>query len=409
MSYEYNTYVLTSDGYKSLHNLTNKDYVYDINSRLGRVTYHCTYPIQDEHQFSLVNTSVDTLPFILKNNVNVETVGRTLVKQTAPFHNVLEDDWLFHPWIKREQLHIRTSIDLSKTSTNFHDINHLYLFNNRILKIAEDLDIPQKAVKEILIREAAEYEEYIPLVYEYIKDNFDIDCTPPEDSIESFKTFKHFVKDNFVFKMNRYMDINLDFISFVISTLTRCKINKTSPSSQSFVYELSYRFENETDGILIDKLIEFAKTLDVKYEIKTTNHLTFINLFNKPLFDYVCNSLLVDLSCVIGSSDDCQKFFINNLYLNTKKVNGCKTIVLQIKELFLYHRKVVGISEAIEGFNATLLEDDFEAIDGSTLIVTEEGYYSRVMVKQPLQSGSHMYSYFDSQDRTTVLMTYTKK
>ena len=51
-------------------------------------------------------------------------------------------------------------------------------------------------------------------ITENIKNNFDIDCTPHEDSIESFKTFKHFVKDNFVFKMNRYMDININFISF---------------------------------------------------------------------------------------------------------------------------------------------------------------------------------------------------
>ena len=95
--------------------------------------------------------------------------------------------------------------------------------------------------------------------------------------------------------------------------------------------------------------------------------------------------------------------------MNNKKVNGCKTIVLQIKELFLYHQQVVGISEAIEGFYAVKKEDDFEDVESSALIVTEDGYYSRVMVKQPLQGGSYMYSYFDSQDRTTALMTYTKK
>lgn len=408
MTDNYNTFVLTSEGFKNLADLTPKDYVYDANSRLGRVTYKCTYPINDLSQFSLILDSVDEDLYIVKNDVKVDIVGKTMIRRTTPFQTVQEDDWLFHPWIKREQLFFKSSIDLAKTSNNFYDIEYLYLFNNRVLKIAEDLGIPQKAVKEILIREAAEYEEYIPMVYEYIRLNFEIDSEPEEGSIESFRTFKRFVKDNYVFKMNRFVQIDLDFTSFVVSTLTRCKVNKTSPTSNSFVYELAYRFENETDSELIRRLIDFCDTIDIKYEIKQTAKLTFINIFNKPLFDFVLNSLLIDLSCVVHATTDCQEYFIKNLFLNTDKVNGCRKIILQIKELFLYHKLVVGTSPAAEGYYAFLLEDDFDTLD-SNLITVEDGYYSRIISKQPVTDRFTEYTYFETQDRSTSLMTYTRK
>ena len=60
------------------------------------------------------------------------------------------------------------------------------MFNNKILQIAEHLNISQKAVKEILLREAAEYEEYIEPVYQYVKDNFNVDKSSTDD-LSSFK------------------------------------------------------------------------------------------------------------------------------------------------------------------------------------------------------------------------------
>lgn len=403
-----NTFVLTSEGFKNLSDLTTKDFVYDSTSRLGRVTYKCTYPISDLSQFSHILDSVDQELYLVKNDVKVDVVGKTMIRRTVPFQAVQEDDWLFHPWIKREQLFIKSSIDLAKTSNNFHDMTHLYLFNNRVLKIAEDLGLSQKAVKEILIREAAEYEEYIPMVYEYIRLNFGIDSEPEDDSIESFKKFKHFVKDNYVFKMNRFVNIDLNFVAFAIATLTRCKINKTSPSNNSFIYELAYRFDNKTDADLIQRIEAFAKIIDVKYEIRHTPTLTYINLFNKPLFDYVLNSLLVDIDPIVNSSPECQDYFIKNLFLNNTKVNACRTVVLQIKELFLYNKIVIGTSTAPEGFNAILMEDNFDNLD-SSLILVEDGYYSRVVSKQPVIDRDTEYTYFETQDRSTSLMTYTRK
>lgn len=409
MSYEYSTHVLTSDGFKSLHDLTTKDFVYDNNGRLGSVTYKQTYPINDSYQFSLVQNSIDSVPFVIKNNTVVDVVNRTLQKQFLPFQTVQEGDWLFHPWIQRDQLHIRSSIDLSKTSDNFYDSNSLYLFNNRILKISEDLGISQKAVKEILVREAAEYEEYIPLVYDYIKTHFEIDSKPEEGSIESFIEFKHFVKDNFVFKMNRYVDIDLNFMAFVVATLSRCKVNKTAPTNKSFIYELAYRFDSRDDASMIDSLIEFVKTLDVKYEIKQTNENTFINLFNKPLFDFVQSSLLVNLTCVINASKECQDYFLAHLFTDKcTKINTCKTLAYQIKELFYYDKQVVGITDAVEGFETFLMQDNFTDVD-STLIVTQEGFYSKVVSKQPLNEDDLHYSYFESQDKSTILLQYTSK
>lgn len=408
MTPNYNPYVLTSDGFKDVQYVTIKDYVYDVNSRLGRVTYACTYPIVDTKQFQLIYTTVDKLPFIVKNNVLTEMVGQSLTKLNHTFNIVCEDDWLFHPWIKRDQLAIRSSVDLSKTSDNFHDVNHIYLFNNKILQIAEHLKISQKAVKEILLREAAEYEEHIESVYQYVKENFDVDKTSTDD-LSSFKDFKSYIRKNFVFKMNRFVDIDLDFIKFVISTLTRCKVNKTSTNNKkSYTYELSYRFESENDKDLIDSLVDFATHLNIKFEITTKNKITHINIYNKPLHDYIIGSLLIDLGAVINSTSDCQKYFVENLFKNVGTFTACKKVVLQVKELFLYHKKIVGIDEAIDSYSATLYNDDFEDMD-STLIITEDGYYTRVLAKLPVPEQKINYSYFETQDKTTVLLNYVRK
>lgn len=408
MTPNYNPYVLTSDGFKDVQYVTIKDYVYDVNSRLGRVTYACTYPIVDNKQFHLIYTTVDKLPFIVKNNVLTEMVGQSLVKLNHTFNIVCEDDWLFHPWIKRDQLTIKSTIDLSKTSDNFHDVNHIYLFNNKILQIAEHLNISQKAVKEILLREAAEYEEYIEPVYQYVKDNFNVDKSSTDD-LSSFKDFKSYVYKNFVFKMNRFVNIDLDYIRFVISTLTRCKINKTSTNNKkSYTYELSYRFESETDKTLIESLVTFATNLNIKYEITIKNKITHINIYNKPLYDYVIASLLVDLGTVLNSTFECQKYFVDNLFLNISSFTACKKVVLQVKELFLYHKKIVGIDEAIDSYSATLYHDDFESLD-STLILSEDGYYTRVLAKLPLPDQKINYTYFETQDKTTVLLNYVRK
>jgi hypothetical protein len=76
--------------------------------------------------------------------------------------------------------------------------------------------------------------------------------------------------------------------------------------------------------------------------------------------------------------------------------------------LFLYHKKIVGIDEAIDNYSATLYEDDFEDMD-STLIITEDGYYTRVLAKLPVPEQKINYSYFETQDKTTVLLNYVRK
>jgi hypothetical protein len=205
------------------------------------------------------------------------------------------------------------------------------------------------------------------------------------------------------------MDIDINFVAFVISTLTRCKINKTSPTNKTFVYELSYRFETEKDKELISKLESFSKTLDVKYEIKQTKNITYINIFNKPLFDFVQESLVYDLKYILDSTKECQEYFVEHLFNNVDKIIGNRSMLLQVKEIFLYHKKVVGISEAVEGYAARPYEDDLSELD-SNLIVSDDGYFTRVVIKAPLPGNEKLeYTYVETQDRSTSYMYYTKK
>ena len=168
---EKNSYVLTTYGFKDVNNISLSDYVYTSHKTIDKVINNKTYEIQRLSEYCLLQNSIDDLSYIVSKRMKVLSVNaQTFEFQEKPIANLSSDDWLYHPWItKRTQDYESGLLDLAKTSSNFHDSTHIYLFNNSVLNISKKLNIPQEAVKQILIREAKEYENYIPLVYDYIK------------------------------------------------------------------------------------------------------------------------------------------------------------------------------------------------------------------------------------------------
>ena len=92
--------------------------------------------------------------------------------------------------------------------------------------------------------------------------------------------------------MNRFLEVDINFTAFVIATLTRCKINKINNGDNSFLYELSFKFDKERDETLLQNVHKFIKAIGAKYEEKIENNRTVLNVFNRPLHDFI-NSLLV--------------------------------------------------------------------------------------------------------------------
>ena len=155
---EKNSYVLTTYGFKDVNNISLSDFVYTSDRSIDKVINNKTYEIQRLSEHCLLQNSIDDLSYIVSKRMKVLSVNaQTFEFQEKPIANLSSDDWLYHPWItKRTQDYESCLLDLAKTSSNFHDSTHIYLFNNSVLNISKKLNIPQEAVKQILIREAKE-------------------------------------------------------------------------------------------------------------------------------------------------------------------------------------------------------------------------------------------------------------
>lgn len=405
---EKNSYVLTTYGFKDVNNISLSDFVYTSDRSIDKVINNKTYEIQRLSEHCLLQNSIDDLSYIVSKRMKVLSVNaQTFEFQEKPIANLSSDDWLYHPWItKRTQDYESGLLDLAKTSSNFHDSTHIYLFNNSVLNISKKLNIPQEAVKQILIREAKEYENYIPLVYDYIKKEYNIEYDN-SDYETSFKEFKRFVKDTFVFKMNRFVDVNLHFTSFVIATLTRCKINKISNGDNSYLYELSFKFDKGKDKNLLQSFIKFIKSVGSKYEEKVENNKTIINVFNKPLYDFITSVLLVDLKSIVNSPAICQEYFVENLFSNRDSINVGLTVAVQIKELFMYYKKVLGIKQYTEGVILQVLSDDLDRLE-SNLIIEDHGFYSKVSSLIPFENLYTQYTNVIIKDKRIIHLGFTE-
>lgn len=400
------SYVLTTAGFKVIDNISLNNYVYTSNNTIDKVINNRSVVIEKLTDYSVFQNSVDDIAFTVSNKTKVEAINALSEKVPTTFLKLKVDDWLFHPWIRKNQSHVCNSIDLGEHTSNFYDSEHIYLFNSSILNISKKFNIPQEAVKQLLVREAKEYEEYLPQIVKYIKEQYGIEKDHTEVET-SFLELKHYVKDNFVFKMKRFVPIDLNFMSFIVAILTCCKVNRTVLKDNTNLYELCFTFDKIKHKSIQSKVFSFVKHLNVKYEEKVENGKTVLNVFNKPLYDYVTEYLLKNLQVISLCSEENQQFFIENLFKNSSQVNVNFEVALKLKELFLYNKQIVGIKQYTQGVLATLLTDDFDKLE-STLIVDDKGYYSKVVSLAPYERVHATHSSLSVKDNKIIHLGFTE-
>lgn len=386
-------YVLTSAGYKATSELNCKDLTFNRAGFHSRVSFTQTATKNNRSLFSKLKFAIDDLAVILPKDkkvlsLDLETYEQKLIKVV----DLTEDHWVFCPWIKREVFSPKHSIDISKYVDNYYDSFSIYLFNNEILEIAEHLDIPLKAVKELLIREAAEYKEHLDKLRLYIYDKYDIieNINDPETS---FINFKKYVLKNHVYKMTRFVEIDQEFINFIIASFTCASTNQSSYNKNN-KYVIDYMFTSK-QNTLKNALIAFLKKVNVKYEVKEN----LVTVKNKPFYMFLVNGLMADSDFLYRLESDHYKLFTETLFNNNSTVtNVSLKVALQIKHLFLSDKKVVSVREnPFGGYDVALIQDDFDKLD-STLIYSKNGYYSKLLpIYQPSEVDS-VYYYINSED-----------
>ena len=403
---EKSSYVLTTSGFKVVDNISLNDYVHTSNNTIDRVINNHSTVIEKLTDYSVFQNSVDDISFTVSNRTKVETVDSAYEKVPTTFLKLKVDDWLFHPWVKNAQFHVCNLLDLGEHTSNFYDSDSIYLFNSSLLNISRKFNIPQEAVKQLLVREAKEYEQYLPQIVKYIKEEYGIEKDDTEVET-SFSELKHYVKDNFVFKMKRFVPIDLNFMAFLVAIFTTCKVNKTVLKDNTNLYELCFTFDKIKHKSIQNKVFSFVKHLNVKYEEKVENGKTVLNVYNKPLYDYVTEYILKNLNMLMLCSEENKQFFIDNLFKNSSQVNVNFEVALKLKEIFLYDKKVIGIKQYTQGVLATLLEDDFDKLD-STLIIDEKGYYSRVVSLAPFDRVNTSHYSLNVKDSKIIHLGFTE-
>lgn len=392
-------YVITSTGYKTTDKLTSKDFTFNRSADHTRVTFTQKSLVNNTKNFFQIDLELDDLPLILSKEKKVYSLDmQTFTPKFVQVTELTEDHWLYSPWIEREVVAPKQFIDMSRYVDNYYDSSFLYLFNNEILEIADELKIPAKAVKELFIREAAEFEEYLNPLRLYIYDKYGV-LENTSDPETSFINFKKYVLQNHVFKMARYVDIDFNFISFVIASLTRSATNQTSHNKNN-KYVIDYFF-NKEDKLLKQSVIAFLNKVNVKYDIDGDK----ISVKNKPFYMFVCNGLLTDMDFLLRLDDEYYNYLTTNLFANNATVcNVSLTTALQIKHTFLTASRVVSIRQnALNTYDVTEILDDFKKLD-STLITTSSGYYSKIKYVNNSLGISEDYTYFKTEN-TEALFT----
>ena len=392
-------HVLTSSGFKSTDELNCKDLTFNRSGFHSRISFTQNSAKNNRSLFSKLCFSIDDLSVIIPKDKKVLSFDpQTFEQKFVKVVDLTENHWVFSPWIKREVFSPKHSIDISKYVDNYYDSFSIYLFNNEILEIAEHLEIPLRAVKELLIREAAEYKEHLDTLRLYIYDKYHIveNVSDPETS---FINFKKYVLKNHVYKMSRFVEIDQDFISFIIASFTCASTNQSSYNKNN-KYVIDYTFDGK-DTVLKNALISFLKKVNVKYEVKEN----LITVKNKPFYMFLVNGLMADSDFLYRLNQDCYDMFTESLFkYNNTVTNISLKVDLQIKHIFLSNKKVVSVREnPLGGYNVTQLQDDFSNLD-STLIVTSSGYYSKLSSTYQPSEIDKSYTYINSED-SEVLFT----
>ena len=113
-----------------------------------------------------------------------------------------------------------------------------------------------------------------------------------------------------------------------------------------------------------------------------------------------------DINFIFRLPDHLAQQFVTELFIYEDTVcNISKEVALQIKQLFLYYKKVVGVSSSPLGnFQAKLYQDDFSVLD-STVILEADGYYTRVTNVYPVNTrNAHTVPFANSEDSELILL-----
>lgn len=379
------SFVLTTNGYKNIQLITPQDYLYTSDNTIDKVCNTNNFKISEISKYSYIQNSVDDLNYLVSNNSLIEVYDQSYKRYAKEVSLISKNDWLFHPWINRESVNIKSKVDLLKTQQFFHDSNYIYLFNNKLFDMSKTLQIPLKALKQSLMCEDKDFEHHLPQIISYIKDEYGIDYNNTENGFKSFKTF---VKDTFVFKMKRYINIDKSYISFVISVFKNCKLLLKQFTSGGKSYLINMTYHSDNDKEIIKQTEMFLKNLNVKFfvDFNTTTKQTYIKVVNKPLYFFVTETLNQDISSVVNSSEELQKYFITSLFTDLHtQVIASLNVALQLKELFLYHKQILAIKQHSQFYKVIKIKDNLESLN-ATLIVEQHGYYSKVVAKLPLET-----------------------
>jgi hypothetical protein len=397
-----NNYVYTDIGIIASSDITKKNYVFNKESVLHSISANNIYRIVPELTYVIQN-SVDDIKFNLRCDEKI--LVSAFPGLDAIYSKNLElDMWLFHPWIVREFDSTFYTLDLSKYTSNHFDATNIFLFNHKILQMADTLNIEPYMIKEILCREAADYEQHIEVVKKYIEDNF---CP--------FDEFLEYVSKNFTYKMPRYIAVDDNYAalltSFIKYSSTKSKVlSKTNCKATSYKTLFQYPTDDKYKP-LIKATKTFLEKNNIKFQEETHTNFKKLIVYSKPLFELHSRVYTNTLGTFIKASKETLDAFSSFMQIDDKPIYGSLRLLFSLKEVLFYNQTVAGIK--IDDANIPylrILKDDFQSLD-STVIVHTSGYYSKVMSKELYENSldvSPNISLIITDAEEYITMSYTK-
>ena len=122
---EKSSYVLTTNGFKCIDQISLNNYVYTSNNTIDKVINNKSTVIEKLTDYSVFQNSVDDISFTVSNKTKVVAINSLAEKVPTSFLKLEVDDWLFHPWLQKNQSHDCNTIDLGEHTSNFYDSENI--------------------------------------------------------------------------------------------------------------------------------------------------------------------------------------------------------------------------------------------------------------------------------------------
>lgn len=341
-------YVFTSKGLEFKSHLTRKDKVYE-RSGYNSLMYSSYFRQQYIQEFQ---DGLDDIVFSLSTEHIQVVDGIEADKKWKDRFKLQVDDWIFHPWIKPSLLPAVTSkIDMSKYTDNYKTLDSIYVFTDELLDIAKHFHLSPQALKEILTREAAEYNHIIPDVIKYIEEHY---C--------SFKDLPTYVKNNCTFKMPRYLQTETKEFIHLLAAYCNGEVEISNSD-----FKVRIRNIQESKSNPIYKLLQ---TLNVK-TVKVGDDILVLN---KPFHQLLSKCIQFSLQGLRTFPLELQELFIS-LVKEDREVNMSVRLALQLKEFLYFHKKVLRLAMKNEALVVTVHSQSIPDL----LVVEEDGYYTQLI------------------------------